>query len=142
MRTLLSTMTLLVALSGAARAAEWEDPATLTGLTGSYAGLPGAKILYVTFGGTDGYRASGPYTRFVVTGRYNTVAVQSGHYEAIAQNPAIGAVISFWDAAGNPIDSWAILGIQHDPTGQKISAIELAPMTPGGSPVQLFRVGL
>jgi hypothetical protein len=135
-------MTLLVALSGAARAAEWEDPATLTGLIGSYAGLPGAKILYVTLGGTDGYRASGPFTRFVVTGKYNTVTVQSGRYDAIGTNPAVGAIISFFDAQGNYTDSWSIIAIQRDPTGQKITALELSSMTPGGPMVQLFRVGL
>jgi hypothetical protein len=39
-------------------------------------------------------------------------------------------------------DSWSIPAIQRDPTGQKITAIELASMTPGGPVVQLFRVGL
>jgi hypothetical protein len=132
--------TVLLALGGAAQAAAWEDPATLSGLVGSYAGPPGGKVLYVTFGGTDGYRASGPFTRFVVTGRYNAITIQSGQYQAIAQNPAIGAIISFADAAGKELDSWPMIAIQRDPTGKKITALQV--VTSDGTVVQLYRVGL
>jgi len=127
----------LLALGGAARA-DWEAPATLSGLVGSYAGAPGSRVLYVTFAGTDGFRASGPFTRFVVTGPYGAVAIQSGTYEAIASNPAIGAIISFFDASGASLDSWAILGVERDPTGQKIIGLELA----GSTVFRLYRVGL
>jgi len=135
--------TLLFALAPAAFAdAGWQPPDTLAGLVGSYTRPPlgGGPIAYVTLGGSDGYRAEGPYTRFVDAGR-GGIAMQQGSYSAIANNPAVGAFILFLDESGNQRDYFPILGLVRDPLGGKIIALELDdPAT--GKTFTLTRVGL
>ncbi|MGZ3406930.1 MAG: hypothetical protein ACXVAN_10840 [Polyangia bacterium] len=134
--------TVLVSPSARADAGAWLPPDTLSGLVGSYTRPPfgGGPIAYVTLGGTDGYRAQGPYTRFFDVGR-GQLAIQQGSYSAIANNPAVGAFILFYDAQGNFLDAYPILGIKRDPLGLKIIAIELVDAY-GGKPFVLTRVGL
>ena len=120
----------------------WQSPDTLAGLVGSYTRPPfgGGPIAYVTLRGRDGYRAEGPYTRFF-DGGGGRLVIQNGSYEAIGNNPAIGAFILFLDDNGAARDSYFILGIKRDPLGAKIIAVELAdPDT--GRPFTLVRVGL
>jgi hypothetical protein len=135
--------TLMLALAPAAVAdGGWQPPETLAGLVGSYTRPPlgGGPIAYVTLGGSDGYRAQGPYTRFVDAGR-GQIAMQQGSYSALADNPAIGAFIVFLDESGNLRDAFPILGIARDPLGGKIIAVELDdPAT--GKTFTLTRVGL
>ena len=131
-----------VLVASSAFADDWQSPDTLDGLVGSYNRplFGGGPLAYVSLRGSDGYRAQGPYTRFVDSGRGGLV-VQTGTYEAIANNPAVGAFILFLDENGSARDSYFILGIRRDPLGQKIIAIELAdPAT--GRPFSLVRVGL
>ncbi len=120
----------------------WQSPDTLSGLVGSYTRPPfgGGPIAYVTLRGSDGYRAEGPYTRFFDAGGGRLV-IQSGTYDAIANNPAIGAFILFLDDKGNARDSFFILGIKRDPLGVKIIALELADPYSGNA-FTLVRVGL
>lgn len=94
------------------------------------------EILFVTLGGTADYRAQGPYQRFVL--RKGLVTHEQGTYAAIAENPAIGAVISFADAHGNWIDGWAIVAIRRDPLGKQIIGLRLSGE---GGILELFRVG-
>lgn len=144
-RTILVAAALVAAAAGRARAdGGWQPPDTLAGLVGSYARsaiTPGdGQIAWLTLAGSDGYRAQGPYTRFVDADA-GTLTLQGGTYQAIASNPAIGAVISFFDERGAARDSYFILGIQRDPLGQKIVALQL--VGPGGdAPIVLHRVGL
>ena len=137
MRSIAMTLTLLC-LGASARADDWQEPATLSGLVGSYARAPGSggEILFLTLGGSDGYRAQGPYQRFLL--RNGLVSLEQGSYQAIAENPAIGAIISFADPHGNWLDAWAILAIRRDPLGQKIIGLRLSGE---GGIVELFRVG-
>jgi hypothetical protein len=140
-RILLLAATLAVAAE--ARADDgFVPPDTLTGLVGSYTRYgftPGdGQIVYVTLAGSDGYHAQGPFTRFVAA-RNGGVALQSGSYIAIGENPAIGAAISFIDGSGTPFDTYFILGIQRDPLGKKIIAIQLLLRD---TPIVLHRVGL
>jgi len=119
----------------------WQSPDTLVGLVGSYTRPPfgGGPIAYVSLRGTDGYRAQGPYTRFV-DGSAGLV-MQTGSYSAIANNPAVGAFILFLDDKGEAREAYFILGIQRDPLGGRITALELGD--PGtGRPFSLVRVGL
>jgi hypothetical protein len=119
----------------------WQSPDTLVGLVGSYTRPPfgGGPIAYVSLRGTDGYRAQGPYTRFV-DGSAGLV-LQTGSYSAIANNPAVGAFILFLDDKGEAREAYFILGIQRDPLGGRITALELGdPST--GRPFSLVRVGL
>ena len=119
----------------------WQSPDTLAGLVGSYTRPPfgGGPIAYVSLRGTDGYRAQGPYTRFV-DGSAGLV-MQTGSYSAIANNPAVGAFILFLDDKGEAREAYFILGIQRDPLGGRITALELGD--PGtGRPFSLVRVGL
>ena len=120
----------------------WQSPDTLAGLVGSYTRPPfgSGPIAYVTLGGTDGYRAEGPYTRFFDGGN-GILVIQKGTYDALGNNPAIGPFILFLDESGNLRDSYFILGIKRDPLGQKIIAIELSDPTTG-RPFSLVRVGL
>jgi hypothetical protein len=120
----------------------WLPPDTLVGLVSSYTRPPlgGGPIAYVTLGGSDGYRAQGPYTRFIDAGR-GQIVMQKGAYSAIANNPAVGAFILFDDPQGNFIDAFPIIGIKRDPLGKKIIALELVE-TYGGKSFVLTRVGL
>jgi hypothetical protein len=120
----------------------WQSPDTLAGLVGSYTRPPLGRgsIAFVTLGGSDGYRAEGPYTRFVDVGR-GQLAVQSGRYAAIANNPAVGAFMLFNDDAGSFRDAYPIVGIKRDPLGIKIIALELIDFR-DGSLFALTRVGL
>ena len=119
----------------------WRSPDTLSGLVGSYTRPPlgGGPIAFVTLRGTDGYRAQGPYTRFVDAGR-GQIAIESGTYSAIGTNPAIGAFILFTDETGQPRDTFFILGVRRDPLGLEIVALELADPA-DGSRFTLVRVG-
>lgn len=141
-----AALALLVAVPAFADSASsdggWQSPDTLAGLVGSYTRPPfgGGPIAYVTLRGSDGYRAEGPYTRFF-DGGGGRLVLQTGTYEAIGNNPAIGPFILFLDDNGAARDSYFILGIKRDPLGVKIIAIELAdPST--GRPFTLARVGL
>jgi hypothetical protein len=119
----------------------WQSPDTLSGLVGSSTRPPfgGGPIAYVSLRGTDGYRAQGPYTRFV-DGSAGLV-LQTGSYSAIANNPAVGAFILFLDDKGEAREAYFILSIQRDPLGGRITALELGdPST--GRPFSLVRVGL
>ena len=120
----------------------WQSPDTLAGLVGSYTRAPfgGGPIAYVTLRGTDGYRAEGPYTRFF-DGGGGPLVIQTGSYEAIGNNPAIGAFILFLDDNGAARDSYFILGLKRDPLGAKIVALQLADARTG-RPFTLVRVGL
>jgi len=119
----------------------WQSPDTLVGLVGSYTRPPfgGGPIAYVSLRGTDGYRAQGPYTRFV-DGSAGLV-MQTGSYSAIANNPAVGAFILFLDDKGEAREAYFILGIQRDPLGGRITALELGDANTG-RPFSLVRVGL
>jgi hypothetical protein len=143
LRAFFATLVLTL-LPAVARAADdgWQDPATLSGLVGSYARAPlsSGPIAYVSFGGTDGYRAHGPYRRFALVD--GILTLQTGIYDAIASNPAIGPVILFQDDDGTARDTWAIGGIRRDPLGNTITALQLIPMSVDGPPLILYRVGL
>lgn len=133
---------LLLLLAAAPARADFVPPDTLSGILGSYARLgfrPGdGEIVYLTLGGSDGYRAAGPFTRFVAAPD-GTIALQSGRYSAIAENPAIGAIIGFEDGSGRALDAYFILGIERDATGKKITALQLLLHD---KPIVLHRVGL
>lgn len=136
---------LLVAVAAApARATDpgWQSPDTLTGLVGSYTRPPfgSGNIAFVSFYGSDGYRAQGPYTRFFDAGG-GRLELQQGSYSALGENPAIGAYVRFDDSAGNFRDLYSIIGITRDPLGQKITAIELVDFR-DGKVFALVRVGL
>lgn len=126
---------------GAANSGGWETPDSLAGLVGSYTRPPlgGGPIAFVTLRGSDGYRAQGPYTRFFDVGR-GQLQIQDGSYIAIGNNPAVGAIITFLDVAGNARDSFWIAAIKHDPLGKEIVAIEM--YDPRGGTFTLVRVGL
>jgi hypothetical protein len=131
----------MLASAAGADSGGWESPDSLAGLVGSYTRPPfgGGPITFVTLAGSDGYRAEGPYTRFVDVGR-GQLAIQTGTYLAIGNNPAIGAIITFLDDAGSARDSFFIAGIKHDPLGRRITAIEL--IDGNGKLFSLVRVGL
>jgi hypothetical protein len=120
----------------------WQPPDTLAGLVGSYTRPPfgTGPIAFVTLGGSDGYRAQGPYTRFYDVGR-GQLALQQGTYAAIANNPAVGAFILFEDENGNLRDAEPIIGIKRDPLGAKIIALQLIDPA-SGKIFSLVRVGL
>jgi hypothetical protein len=139
----IATFLILFAVAADARADNgFVPPDTLSGLVGSYARIgfaPGdGEIIYVTLGGSDGYRAQGPFTRFVAAAN-GSITLQQGNYYAIGENPAIGSVITFVDTRGAAIDTYFILGITRDPLGNKIVAIE---MLLHDTPIVLHRVGL
>jgi hypothetical protein len=143
MTRILSVLAIVCSLAAAARAdGTWQSPDTLAGLVGTYARLDLAQageMSYVSFGGSDGYRAQGPYTRFVA-GENGVLTVQTGNYLAIGNNPAIGPIMTFLDEAGEVRDNYAILGLRRDALGQKIIALEL--VAPDGKIIALYRVGL
>jgi hypothetical protein len=134
----------LVLVAAPARATDpgWQSPDTLTGFVGSYTRPPfgAGPIAFVTFYGTDGYRAQGPYTRFYDAGG-GRLEIQSGKYSALGENPAIGAYLRFDDAAGNFLDLYSIIGLRRDPLGAKIVALELVDFR-DGKVFSLVRVGL
>ncbi len=140
---LLAAALLLVAAAPARADDDWLPPDRLSGLVGTYARLAPAagdgQIVYVALGGSDGFRAAGPYTRIVEGDGSSVLAWQRGRYLAIASNPAIGAVITFLDEDGQARDSYAILGVRRDPLGGRITALELVR---DRAPIVLYRVGL
>lgn len=138
---LVAALVILAATSARADGG-WQTPDTLTGFVGSYTRplLGGGPIAFVTFRGTDGYHADGPYTRFFDVGR-GQLALQTGTYHAIGNNPAVGPFVFFLDDAGNFRDSFWIAGIKRDPLGLEIIAIELIDPR-DGSLFSLVRVGL
>ena len=143
--SMLLSMALLLGVGGVAHGdGPWQDPVTLDGLVGSYAraaiGPGDGEIVYVTFGGSDGYRAAGPYTRFIEAAR-GGVALERGRYQAIGDNPAIGPIINFADERGLSRDNYFILGIERDPLGKEIIALELLKGGGDGQPIVLHRVG-
>ncbi|MDB4965352.1 MAG: hypothetical protein JWN44_1041 [Myxococcales bacterium] len=133
----------LVLVAGVARAEPvWQEADTLSGLVGSYsrASTTPGPISYVTLGGTDGYHAQGPYTRFFdVKG---ILTLQKGNYRAIANNPAVGAIIVFEDEHGLDREAWFIVGVRRDPLGRRITAMKLQPSEGDGASIILYRVGL
>lgn len=132
-----------VSMSAAhADSAGWQPPDSLAGLVGSYTRPPltPGPIAFVTLDGSDGYRAQGPYTRFFDVGG-GRLELQEGDYSAIANNPAVGAFILFFDAAGNVRDAFPIIGIKRDPLGKRVVALELLEAY-GGTTFVLMRVGL
>ena len=141
--TATAVLALSVALAPSASAddARWQAPDTLAGLVGSYTRPPfgGGPIAFVTLRGSDGYRAQGPYTRFFDAGG-GRLALQIGSYSAIGNNPAIGAYILFLDERGDPRDAFPIVGVQRDPLGREIVALELVDPADGAR-FTLVRVG-
>jgi hypothetical protein len=140
---LVAAVGLILALGSPAHAdAGWQSPDTLVGFLGSYTRAPLATgpIAFVTFRGSDGYRAEGPYTRFFDVG-HGRLELQTGTYSALGQNPAIGAYVLFSDEAGNARDLYSIIGIERDPLGRKIVALELVDFRDGKT-FSLVRVGL
>lgn len=139
---LAAALLFLVAAPAHATDPGWQSPDTLTGFVGSYTRPPfgTGNLAFVTFSGTDGYRAQGPYTRFFDAGG-GRLELQSGTYSALGENPAIGAYLRFDDGAGNFRDLYSIIGIKRDPLGQKITALELVDFR-DGKVFSLVRVGL
>jgi hypothetical protein len=124
----------------------WEEASSIAGLPGTYSrsswGLPNGAMTSMTLMGKEigGGTFEGPYTR-VIKG----VGAESGTYNALPTNPAIGFAFIRFAEMGNPDKSkvFVISRLQRL-SATKIYKLELREVSENdlGAPFVVTRVGL
>ena len=97
---LIAALFALVAVPAHATDPGWQQPDTLTGFTGSYTRPPfgSGNLAFVTFSGTDGYRASEITSDRMITSsptHYKVFIYQTKFYERRFTFPYISIYISY-----------------------------------------------
>ncbi len=109
---------------------------SMDGLPGFYSRVPplgaaaGEPVTMWLHGSTrpDGTTSDGTYARTVAP----TYAIETGHYHAIPNNPAIGfAAIAFTDDEDGAFDGYIVDGVLRDLTG-RIATLQLRRLLPDG----------
>lgn len=117
-------------------AGAWEDAQSYAGLVGVYTQpLPYVgdmtRLQVLSAVDTDPVRTGGQHTRTV------RGLARSGRYEALEQNPAIGAVLSFWELGRSEPDMYFVTGVRR--SLGRVTALCLIGSTPGARPFALRR---